>query len=65
MVSRCAVRDHRPPVQKARAGLRTVVPAIPGRYSAAEAARRATCYRGSLGARNPALIQPFKRPFST
>ena len=30
-----------------------------------EAARRATSYRGSLGARNPALIQPFKRPFST
>ena len=23
------------------------------------------CYRGSLAAKNPALIQPFKRPFST
>jgi len=55
--ARCVrIRARQPNLaQKAGAGVRTVVYSTPARL----------CYRGSLGAKNPALIQPFKRPFST
>ena len=35
------------------------------RYGSATPYGRPACYRGSVGAKNCALIQPFKRPFST